>query len=477
MSSEAIKELARERLAAAELACTLGVPVSNVEEPPEQPRRARWLVAATLLLGLGVAGGAAWMRSGEEGDDTEAQQRGPNDVVDPWWHKDFSRFNNRLIVSDGAALANDVDAVEVRLPGKAQSWLVGFLKKPQIRFLTLQWRSDSALTAADWRAIAAMPNLECLFLAPAPELRIEHLRELRHAPKLESVWLEPVWGGAPASAYGKNVVAALAELPRLRMVSFFGCKVTRDALIALAGLQNLDALMLDRVAVESDLFYLLSGLTQLRSLSISSPTHGWDPLADHLHEIKRIPRLTSLELAVAALQDSDLRSLPEQLESLRIFDASKLTAAGVSTLGQLPKLRSLAFRSSIPIALHEAVASVIETRELENFECLVQSPTPRIWQALQRSPRLAGLAIFTVPHQPEFAQQLIECSKLPHLRDLELKLAIRPEPSDLSVLRKLKNLRVVRLTRFSIAPGWPSAEERKALEACLGPDVDIIISG
>ena len=91
MSDDVIKERVRERLAAAELASVLGVSVGEVEDRKEKPQWARWLVAATLLLGLGVAVGSAWLRSGD-GEDSEAQNRGPIDVVNPWWHAHVRQF-------------------------------------------------------------------------------------------------------------------------------------------------------------------------------------------------------------------------------------------------------------------------------------------------------------------------------------------------------------------------------------------------
>src|SRR5690606_29754678 len=184
MNEDAIRERARERLATGELASVLGVTIAAMDRAHEPPRRAGWLVAATLFLGLAAAVGTAWLRP--DPDHATLQDRGPVDVVHPWWERYVPPIKMHRVTSEAtaAALPADADWIMANLSSQPHDWWHTLLAQPNLHTLALNMSGPQALSASEWRSVGQLPELTCLWVSSEEELDAGLLRELRRAPKL-----------------------------------------------------------------------------------------------------------------------------------------------------------------------------------------------------------------------------------------------------------------------------------------------------
>lgn len=470
MNEDLAREHARERLAAAELATVLEVPVARVVGRSQRPGHLRLLVAASVLLGIGVVGASAWLQFSD--DRAQAQDRGPVDVVRPWWQQDLPFFNVARVRTDSdvAALSSDVRTVAVTATKEIRGWWNELLAKRHVRSLFVSMAEPDALQRADWSSLAEAPQLESLWLESKVELSPDHIYELRHAKNLRAVGIvgNPRHQSAPVLT--RAVTKSLVALPQLRFLGIVG-EPEGGALELLSGLPNLDTLLLEGCTFSEATIAAVSRIAQLRTLEMTLGRGSRRTSATQLRNLARMRHLRSLGMGGFDLYDEDLARLPRQLESLSFSSLHNVTSKGLRALAKLEHLRALSFRSSLPYKLEDSLAGMLEAFGLESFALTTSHPSSKLWPALIRSPVLRG---FTMSCSTGFGKQLQNCAKLRHLEHLVLKVDWVPDAQEFEPLRQLPNLKTVVVEmRRELSGAAPKASPHQASPNCLGPEVKV----
>jgi hypothetical protein len=475
-NDEDCRERARQRLAAAELADVLGVPVAAVDASTG-PRRAGWLAAALVLAGVFVAGGVAWLRA----DDAASAVQEPRrfDPVYPWYEREFPWDRHTTHVRDAAAVAAlPADATALSCYPSNVEVLDAVLVRPGVRILMLLdplrrqggASTDRWLPTGTWRRLAAMPDLEVLILAGGALVGVEDLRELRAAPKLRSLL---VGGKEQGLRLDAELASTLVELPKLSTLMLWQCELTADGVAALSGLPHLDTLLLSAVDLDLETSAALARLRGLRMLLLERKPRAVAQSAAQMRHLASLPRLQVLDLSLQRIDDDTLRALPTQLEALALPSLEGVTPEGLRSLLSLRRLRSLTFRGLTLGELGAAKAELVEKLPLEQYGVLAGTIEPEVWRALQASTTLRGLSI----RLPKELRSVVEqCARLRRLERLSLLGTQDAAPEDLAALRALPHLRRVDLVADNIpAPVAMDDERLEALRTCLGPNVEVVV--
>lgn len=456
MNDDTMREQAHERLLTAELAAIL-----SHERPHAAVQWQRLGVAAMVLLGAFVALSVAWVAR----TDPAPLQHPEFDPVDPWYEHVWPwRSMDGALTRPGRAAEAPADVEEfvVTLRDGDSPDLAAILDRPAVRRLALCWRNDQAtpnVTPQLWQRLVTRPELETLLLAGHFAIPAERMRELRLAPELRHLML---FDGA--AALDRATAQALVEMPGLRAVGLSLGEVTTEGLAALAGLPQLEALMLSRPRL--GVHELMRALPQLRTLRAivfegdGMLTTTIDDAA--LQPLGVMKHLRVLDLSGVKIDDAALTALPTQIELLALPRLDRCTADGVGALRRLTKLRALRLRSTLSTPLQRALLAVIADLPLERYDSLTAAPDAATWQALQSRPKLRWL---TLRRQGSPIETIVAgCRDCEHLEHLELFERQLPTPEQLAPLRDHATLRRItfRIDEARNVP-LPGEEERLAL--------------
>lgn len=465
-NDERIRVAASERLFDVELAEALDVRLAVASSHERSQRRALWLAAATVLLGVFVAAGVAWLRARE--DANAAQEPAAFDAVWPafeQWHAWVHVVGQEALTR----VADDVTSLDVQLDDL--DGITAVARCVGLRHLFLTVPSDGrarGLLPATWRMLGALPQLESLYLPHDLQIRAVDLRELRTAPKLASLLL-----GGRAVVLDANLAAALVELQRLSRLQLFDVEVTPAGLAGLAGLPGLEVLELGRADLSPAAIAAIAKLRQLRVVTLmGGPPRGGSGAraqlsAEQMQQLASLPRLAVLGLQNCAVDASALAKLPPSLQWLGLEDVDGLTVAGIESLTRLKHLRTLSLgRDQQSSELLAAQVKLVRTLSLERFDCRNGTIGAAMWEALQRQPKLRGLAMRC---PDDAAPDLSPCAKLPALERLILFFPKDLSPENLAPLRDHPKLRQV----IAMCNPRLSSQQVAELRSCLGPRIEV----
>lgn len=200
--------------------------------------------------------------------------------------------------------------------------------------------------------LQAVPGLESISLA-APYPGLEVLDELRHLPRLKSIWISD-------STFDSQTAAALAKLP-LDELHIQGMQWTNDSVRAFAHLRRATRIDLSSSAVTDEgLAHLrnLQGVTTLRLYGLGVGDEG-------LRHAACLKGLQTLDLSATKVSDAGMVHLLElpALEFLQLND-TKVTDQGLESLRAHPRLKGVAAeQTAISAAAKEAFRTSRPDRE------------------------------------------------------------------------------------------------------------------
>lgn len=463
----AIREAARERLFDAALAEAMQD--GAVAAPPRPSSSARLLVAALVMLGGMAIVAAAWW---EKRAADPAQEPVRFDPIFPRVEREYPCADDLQQVGTLAMLAAlpaTARSIGVVVAGASNASdpevVLAAARRPGVR--GLYFATDRRPVPAEvWQAIGDMRELELLDLTGS--VTAADLRELRRAACLRTLML------GPRTVVDREVAAALCELPKLSTLSLALGDARSSGLAGLAGLPQLEALVLEQCKLEDDWTQAIGRLRPLRWLCVYGKRFNGPPLpftvadAQHLAEL---PRLSNLKLGGVAIDAGAVAALPASLEVLDLMDAEPLVAADLQRLGSRAQLRGLLLGSVAP-ADEATLAAVLSRLRLEHFGYRQAQVPEKVWDAVCRQP---GLRRLTIACRDRIAADVAHCATLKRLEELELDVCL-PADVDLSPLAALPKLRRVEVTDGGGHTGPPEWETLAArLRGQLAPGVEVLV--
>lgn len=461
------------------------------QRPAAAPRRdARsLLVAAFVLLGLGVLLATAWLARSPQRDELQepatvpmpaevpGEERSGIEALPTTTENLFAKFTD----------PRDLEIVE-RFPDlrRLRLWPE---KVTIFGIKTGGYRTAWSNPPDDLLApIANLPHLEVLSLPHQLRITPALLAPLAGHPTLREIELV-----RDKFTIDEHFVAALARIPNVRSLVFHLVPLGPDALHHLAALP-LRSLQLQYCSgLDAVGFRDVLRIRTLQRLSLRGwnwPTGGtapaaeaiWKPTAEELGRLRELPRLRELELASCSIDDEQFAALPETLTTLQLVD-TQLTPAGLGALRRLVALRDLDLDTrpgglrtiaemfapdSEPMADAFAdAASALKLQKLHYRGALTEAVTAALGaqtavRDLEITTKQGGDADFLtrLPLQrlvwrgPLTAEVLQAIAKPPDLR--ELMLSSRAIP-DLAPLAEATQLETLTLSEDRIENGIPAA--------------------
>ncbi|MEZ6037028.1 MAG: hypothetical protein R3F29_06075 [Planctomycetota bacterium] len=334
-------------------------------------RRRMWLVAALLLLGIGVTFALAWQQraadggrdaSGVQEPDVPIEQRWPDEVPRVYRPEQFAEVpeDTRVLglampVHEAAGLErfDALDQLDVHLTPKTIGRLVRdgepetgsrldrLRSVPTLRRLKL-WMVPVA--PADLRALRGLERLQVLELSGPLEID----DALRQAAQQG--------GAVPPRVFDAEFGAAIAAHSRARTLAIEYMQVTAAGLRALAD-GELHTLRVDVTAgVTADALEALGELRQLRHLELHG-AHGVSIASDAggqltaqgspvlsrevLHRLAALPSLQSLTLDACVLDGEALKALPRSLQRLDLATCFGVDASLGAVIAEMRDLVEL----------------------------------------------------------------------------------------------------------------------------------------
>ncbi|MBK8099524.1 MAG: hypothetical protein IPK26_20640 [Planctomycetes bacterium] len=310
------------------------------------------LVAAFVLLGLGVVFATAWLVPSASPETAQEPTVAPMPAEVPGDGKDGI-----------AALPITTENLQARFTDPRELPVVTrFASLRRLRLWPVKTTILSFSTGAYHRAWAA-PPMDLL----QPLAKLEHLEvlglphELAVTPEL----LAPLAGHPSlreiqfvrdAFTIDARFVAALARIPNLRALDLRFVRMSGSALHHLAALPLRSLELQYGSGLDAAGWRELLTMRSLERLSFRAwnwPVPGakpdaaaeWQPTPLELGRLRELPRLRDLELLHCAVDDAQLAALPDTLVRLHLF-GSKLTPEGIGALRRLLALRELDFDAS-----------------------------------------------------------------------------------------------------------------------------------
>ena len=127
-----------------------------------------------------------------------------------------------------------------------------------------------------------------------------------------SVWPDGSIGGRSAvgvSIHGRtigvDVMDTIGELPTVKTLDLYGCKVSADALLVLRDFKELEVMKLDKVRIEDGDLKVIGALKGLRHLEL----YGARITDTGIAELKNLERLESLRLVATSTTVGGLAGL------------------------------------------------------------------------------------------------------------------------------------------------------------------------
>jgi len=472
MNDEQVRGRARERRLSADLSAALEaslVAIDAVESEPAR-RRGSLLVAAMLALGVTVAFGVSQLR----GDHDEAQGR-VFDPVDPWFSHEWPFRTPMNVLREPAnveALPEGASRFTITMRAqegpKFSATLSAALRRPRVDELFLMM-GDQQAQELPWAQIAAHDELRSMMMyGPQSGVDAAAIRELRRLANLQTLALMEI--GAPLDvAFAESLV----ELPMLRQLTCANVRATPAGVAALAGLPNLDTLILNVDGDQTDVDGLLAGAARVRTLRALVFEGSKDEAdAASLQPLHRLPHLVHLGLSHVAIDDEAIAALPTRLESLFLPALYEASAKGVASLAQLRRLRSLSM--NLPLrteGMLEALCELLRALPIECFDARASLPDEQLWRTLQSMPTLRRLELNT--NSETLPAALAEARKCESLEVLWVDVEAVPEPEQLAPLRGHPTLRELCLIRYRPRSGVPTAAQLAALRDALGIEVEV----
>jgi len=156
----------------------------------------------------------------------------------------------------------------------------------------------------------------------------------------------------------------MSKMPNLASLDVESNQITDEGLACFAGNPNLEELRLSGLQLTNSGLTIVAGLPNLRTLAWNSNVTtdlGFSHLRAH-------PSLTSLSSCGADITDVGLEHLStcENLESLCLSHAGKITGKGVQSLARLKKLKQLTFHQTI--FSEDGLAALSELSTIESIE-------------------------------------------------------------------------------------------------------------
>jgi len=386
------------------------------------------LVAAFVLLGLGVVVTVAWLARSPSRSEAQEPAVAP---MPPEVEGDERAGIEALPVTTENLFAKFVDPRELPSVGRF----------PGLRRLRL-WPEKTTILGISTGAYHGK------WKSPPADL----LQPIAKLERLEVLWLPHELGGSP------ELLAPLAGHPSLRELQFVqdGFTIDERLVAALAAIPKLRSLHFHFVPVNSTVLHHLASLP-LRSLEFE---HGsgldaagwgelltmrslerlafedwnwprkttkagdaeWRPDADDLGRLRELPRLRHLELRYCAIDDEQFAALPETLTTLR-FAGTQLTPDGIGALRRFVALRELDFDTKTgglrtigelfapePEAAAEAVAAALPSLRLRKL-AYGGALTTALADAIGAQRELRDVEITSKTPAPDLAARLF--AKLP----------------------------------------------------------------
>ncbi len=468
------------------------------------------LVAALVMLGLGVVVVTAWLA--RSSPRNEAQEP----VVAPMPREvegDGRAGTEALPVTTENLFAKFVDprdlSVVERFAGLRRLRL--WPEKPTIFGIGTGTYHDKWKRPPDalLQPLAKLERLEVLWLPHELGVTPDLLAPLAGHPSLSE--LQFVRDGFTID---ERFVAALAAIPKLRSLHF------RFVPLSSTVLHHLTALPLRSLEFEYSSGLDAAGWRQLltmRSLerlsfddwswprkATKADDAEWRPGSADVGRLRELPRLRHLELRYCDVDDEQLAALPESLNSLHLA-GTQLTADGIGALRRFVALRELDFDTHIgglrsiaqlfapeSEAAADAVASALPSLRLRKLsyrgalttalaEAIGAQPELRDVEITSKkpAPELAALLFANIPAQrvvwraPVAAEGNAALAKRPDLQELELH---GDTISDLAPLADAPRLERLVLSENRIANGIAAATLAPLARSRSLRDIDVHVT-
>jgi len=468
MSEQQVKERARERLLAAELAEVLQVDAAAITAGESEPPRRQhgWLAAALVLLGVAVAAGVAWLRTEEA---REAAQ-GAFDPANPWW-EDEVPFSVPMVVvrspEEVQALPASTVRITVSTPEASPGTISAALRREDLRQLLLV-HGRPETPSIPWPEITARASLRSLgFLTLIVDA--QQLAQLRQLPLLRALTLSH--GSVEIDA---KIGAALAGLKTLQHLNIAYDEVDPEGLARLAELPALTSLVLGVAqSGPGDLTAQLAAVAKIRTLRSLFFNGDMNPMpADAVRQLRSLPDLIALQLSNFDLDDDGLAALPRTLQQLQLPKLGAITPTGIAGLAELGSLRSLGFHLGLSAEHDAAVRDLVPKLPLECFECLSALPSDALWTVIEGLPLLRRVRVQIGDEDPRATfEHALACRKL---EVLFVSVPQMPTPEQLGLLREHATLRRIVLRRYRPMTPVPTEAELNALRASVHAAVVVL---
>lgn len=400
------------------------------------PARA-WLVAALVVLGIGVTVTLAWYSRLDREVDNTATPQDPT-PVEFMWPDGVPRVSRSEQLSE---LPRDTTHLSMGIPPDAVRGLSRFANLQHLdarltpaKLAKLLWSGGAAKVGRRLDALAGVPTLRRLSLAllPLAAADFDGLRELKQLQVLElSALVENNEAFRAAATMGGSVLprpfdrdfgVAIATATRIRTLRLTGMPITAEGLRALAG-ANLHSLILDGpMATTPEVLAALGELTTLRHLELAS-VHGGsiDKLdggavtqqgssaltAAVMKRIASLPVLQSLTLDLCYLDHEAVAALPRKLQRLDLGSCFGVDARIADVIADMPELREL----GLPLVMAQAkefhrnslwrfpiTGSDLHTRRLSGDEAAAIIDS-RVWQVLRLDGQLTKAVAVALTNQ------------------------------------------------------------------------------
>lgn len=229
-----------------------------------------------------------------------------------------------------------------------------------------------------------LPDLQYLSLEVA-ELTPEIIGSLSNARRIETLELEI---GELTPNEGEALAEALGGMQHLRKLSVSGWEAFNDAapddacLAAIGSLAQLEHLCLRDSMVLSQNLALLSGLTNLKSLTLDD-VHIWPDLPESaptlVASLPPLRHLEALDLRNSEFVDGDLRYIARlpRLKSLNLT-YTEFRGAALADLAQLESLEELAIDYSLSSSAG-LLNALVELKRLKKLH--IEFFDPEAWQS------------------------------------------------------------------------------------------------
>lgn len=471
MSAE--RKAAEERLLEASLRSLLGRAPSAA---PLAARASRWLVAAGLVLGLGVVAATMCLqRGGGTGDGRSAPAQEPEAAPMP------------AVVSGDltelAALPADVANLSLRLAGPRD--LTELQRFTRLRRLEILSDTTAAEAGADrplWRsaslreqalalaALAVFRELEVLVLPFDFELRPAHMPTLARLPRLHTLQFH---GGA---ACDRELGTALCSLPALRTLCVQPSHVDAGFLTALAARPVRALALFACPGLDADAWRALAGIRTLRRLEVTCQHGGTVGIGGATFTLSTLdaaafaafaalPELRELLLDESEFDDALLSQLPARLELLDLGDRPMRSALTAAALRRLGDLHDLTFGCGLDPA---AAIDLIGALRLRRLDYRGKQLPPELLHAIAARPDLVELSL-KVPSTPIDYSPLVRAPRLESLRivgggNFSARFEHLPGIDELKPLRECRTLRRIHFTNCGLDLGAIAAELGPAIE-------------